>query len=183
MTELNIEWLADKRNIKDLKPWNKNPRKISKDQLNKLKQRIIARGFHDSLKIDENNVVLSGNQRLKVLKELNVKEVNVLIPNKILTEEEKEVVGLESNRNDGENDNNLLQGFDTSVLNESGFSQSEINNIFNVTIDNDNFNDKEQEVYHEKFSVIVEVKNEQEQEQLYNELKDKGYENIRIISL
>jgi len=62
----------EKLNIKDIKPNQDNPRKIGKGQLDKLKKSIQQ--FPEMLElrplvIDENNVVLGGNMRLKALQE------------------------------------------------------------------------------------------------------------------
>lgn len=97
----NLKWSVKKLAVGDLKIWKNNPRKISKESLNKLKERIVARGFHDVIKIDLDNTILSGNQRKKVLEDLGVKEITVIFPNRKLTKEEKEKVALESNVNDG----------------------------------------------------------------------------------
>lgn len=125
MSELT--WRIEKRKLSDLKFWDKNPRKISKEQLEKLKQRITERGFHDVLKIDSENVVLSGNQRLKVLRELGFDEVDCKIPERELTNDEKDKIGLESNFSDGENDLDLLsQNFDADLLFDVGFTDEQL---------------------------------------------------------
>ena len=122
-----IEWLIQKRKLTDLKPWNKNPRKISKHACAKLVERIKVRGFHDVLKIDENNVVLSGNQRLRALKECGFTEVDVKVPSSKITEEQKSKVGLESNLSDGEWDNDLLtEWFDKDFLEDIDFPMDDL---------------------------------------------------------
>ena len=64
--------------LSTLKPWPKNPRKISKEQLEKLKQSIsenpefmIAR----PIIVNPEMVVIGGNQRLKACLGLGMKEV------------------------------------------------------------------------------------------------------------
>jgi hypothetical protein len=90
-------WYAEKRRVKELKTWSKNPRKITKQNFANLKKRITQRGFHDVVKIDTDNTVLSGNQRKKALLELGIKEVTVLIPSRKLTDDERNKIALESN--------------------------------------------------------------------------------------
>ena len=122
-----IIWHTEKRNIADLKNWDKNARTISKQKYDKLKERIKLRGMHDVLKIDENNIVLSGNQRLRALKELGFSEVEVMVSDKVLTEEEKDAVGLESNMNDGEWDWEVLaNNYNEEDLEKLGFSEKEL---------------------------------------------------------
>ena len=146
----NLIWHIEKRKLKDLIPWNKNPRKISDAHLEKLKERIKQRGFHDVLKIDENNVVLSGNQRLKVLTELGYKEVECKVPSRAMTDEEKDKVGLESNINDGENDFDLLANFDIDLLKDVGFSAIDLNIV--------SYNDKNKEINVSDFADIMFIK-------------------------
>jgi DNA modification methylase len=122
-----LTWHIKKRNLSELKPWDKNPRQISKEHYERLKQRIVARGFHDVLKLDENDIVLSGNQRLRALIELGRKEANCIIPDRPMTEEEKDKVGLESNINDGETDFDVLaNNFDMDLLRDVGFSDNDL---------------------------------------------------------
>lgn len=117
-------WLAEKRKISELKNWEKNPRKITKEAFEKLKDRISKRGFHDVIKIDTNNNVLSGNQRKRVLIDLGIEEVNVLVPNRELTDKEKREVVLESNLNDGIWDYDILGNeFEIEDLKEVGFPE------------------------------------------------------------
>lgn len=65
--------------LADLTEHPHNPRKISKEQLSKLKESI--KGFEkmmraQPIKIDENNLILAGNQRFKALKALGYKEIS-----------------------------------------------------------------------------------------------------------
>lgn len=93
----------------------------------KLKKRITARGFHDVLKIDTEGFILSGNQRKRALVDLGISEVNVLIPSRPLTSEERDKVVLESNRNDGEWDFDILANeFEIDTLIDVGFDPKEL---------------------------------------------------------
>lgn len=121
-----LTWQAEKRYIKDLHSWLANPRKISKENLTKLKERITQRGFHDVIKVDTDGTVLSGNQRKKVLTELGIQEVVTLVPNRKLTEEERNKIALESNMNDGEWDFEALKNFELETLLDTGFDQIEL---------------------------------------------------------
>ncbi len=101
MTTAKLTWSVEKRKVADLKNWDKNPRKITEEAFNKLKERINKRGFHDVIKTDGHDVILSGNQRKRALTELGFEEVNVMIPSRDLADQEKDAVALESNKNDG----------------------------------------------------------------------------------
>ncbi len=121
-----IHWRAEKLRVKDLKNWKANPRKITKEAFEKLKDRIRQRGFHDVIKIDTDNTVLSGNQRRKALIDLDIEEVTVLIPSRKLTLEERNKIALESNTNDGEWDFAELKSFDLGLLTDVGFDEIEL---------------------------------------------------------
>ena len=135
MSKNKLIWRTEIRKVADLVVWSKNPRTITKSAMNKLKQRIKERGFHAVIVIDTDNTVLSGNQRKVALEEINVKEITVLVPNRKLTEKERDAIALESNSNDGEWDFEALKSFDLSILTDIGFDSVELSNIWNETIE------------------------------------------------
>lgn len=122
-----IQWKAEKRNVADLKDLSNNPRKIKGEAFEKLKARIIERGFHDILKVDTEGYVLSGNQRKRALTDLGITEVTVLVPDRPLDPKERDAIILESNRNDGDWDYDMLANeFDIDLLKDVGFSDSDL---------------------------------------------------------
>lgn len=52
--------------------------------------------------------MLSGNQRLKALQELGIEKIEVLYPNRKLTQKEEERILIQSNVNNGEFDYEML---------------------------------------------------------------------------
>jgi DNA modification methylase len=147
-----LNWRAEKRELKDLHSWLANPRKISKENLAKLKERITQRGFHDVIKVDTDGTVLSGNQRKKVLTELGIQEVITLVPNRKLTEEERNKIALESNMNDGEWDFEALKNFELETLLDTGFGQIELAKFW----------DKEVELKDDSLDLDKEIKKAQD---------------------
>lgn len=141
MSKTPLTWRIERRKVKDLKPYEKNPRRISDAAMEKLKERIQKRGLHDVLKIDTNDVLLSGNQRQQALIALSFDEVDVMIPNRTLTEKEREEVMLESNRNDGEWNYEELKKIELGTLLDMGFGDEELSDLWDdVDILEDNFN-------------------------------------------
>lgn len=61
--------------INQLKHYERNPRIVKKTDIERLKKQITRLGVYKPLLIDQNNVVLGGNQRLHALKALGHKEV------------------------------------------------------------------------------------------------------------
>jgi DNA modification methylase len=146
MDKEKIVWTAEVRKVKDLKKWTENPRKISKADLDKLTDKIEQRGFHASIVIDTDNTILSGNQRKIALQKLRILEVNVLVPSRELSKEEREKIALESNLIDGEWDFEKLKSFDLELLTDIGFSDLDISNIWaeNLEVEEDDFDEEEE---------------------------------------
>lgn len=66
--------------VADLREWDRNPRKIEPRKFEDLIERIRERGFNDVLKVAADGVtVIGGNHRLRALRELAIKEVDVLL--------------------------------------------------------------------------------------------------------
>lgn len=136
-----LQWHAEKRKVKDLVHWEENPRKIDERDFEMLKSRIEQRGFHDVVKIDTRNIILSGNMRKDALEALGIEEVNVLVPSRELTTEEMIQVGLESNMQDGSWDTDKLQSLGMENLLKAGFGDEELSAMFdNVDTTEDGFN-------------------------------------------
>ncbi|MDD4931295.1 MAG: DNA modification methylase [Candidatus Colwellbacteria bacterium] len=143
-----LSWATGVREVKDLLPWKENPRKISKQALERLKDKITQNGFHSVIVIDTDNTILSGNQRKKALVDLGIKTVNVLIPSRKLTDEERRRIGIESNINDGEWDFEKLKSFDFELLQFAGFDEKELVSFW----------DKESDTKDDGFDVDREIK-------------------------
>lgn len=113
-----LDWTIEKRKISELKKWDKNPRTITGKEFNKLVESIKENGDHDILKIDIDNTVISGNQRLEAFKEAGKSEVFVRVPNRKLTQKEMDRIGLESNTHSGKWDMDILANeFEEEILN------------------------------------------------------------------
>lgn len=68
------QWPVDK-----LKPWDKNPRGIHKDDFKRLKEQIQRLGMYKPLLVDKDGTVLGGNMRLAALQDLGVDKVWVSV--------------------------------------------------------------------------------------------------------
>ena len=137
-----ITWTPRTQKLSDLKDWDKNPRTITGEALERLKRRIEERGFHDIVKVDTDNVILSGTQRRKALTEMGIEEVWTMVPSRKLTEAERKAVVLESNRNEGADDwAKLKEYFSAEELLGGGFGKDEIARFFDnaVEVEEDDF--------------------------------------------
>lgn len=143
-----LSWTTGVREVKDLLPWQENPRKISKQALGKLKEKITQNGFHSVIVIDTDNTILSGNQRKVALMELGINTVDVMIPSRKLSDAERRRIGIESNINDGEWDFEKLKSFDLELLQFAGFDEKELVKFW----------DEEKDTKDDKFDVDKELK-------------------------
>lgn len=63
------------RKISDLTNWENNPRSILEEDFNRLKEQIKVHGIYKTLLVNQDNIVLGGNMRLRAFKDLGITEV------------------------------------------------------------------------------------------------------------
>lgn len=138
----SLVWHTEKRKINDLIPTEKNPRKMTEKQERELRESLEKFNLVDIPAINTDNRIISGHQRLRILQLLGrgEEEVDVRVPNRNLTEGEHKEYLLRANKNTGEWDLELLQGFDEDLLADIGWSSEEIDEIFRIEPDEDDFN-------------------------------------------
>ena len=164
--------------ISEIKTNPKNPRLIKDDKFKKLVKSIQE--FPQMLElrpivVDENNIVLGGNMRLKACIEVGLKEV-FIVKAEDLTEQQKDEFIVKDNVGFGEWDwDTLANEWDTDKLEEWGldlpiFKDDEIElNDLSSTIDN-------------LYRIEIICKDEEHQENSYNKLIEEGYE-CRLLTL
>lgn len=138
-------WNAEKIAIKDLKEYEHNPRKISKDALDKLIKHIKQDGYHQRIICNLDNTIIGGHQRKKALLESGYKEtdvIEVLKPQHHLSSEELDRINIRDNLSFGEFDIDILQSrFDPIALQEIGLDDSILKNLVKL----DSVVDKEED--------------------------------------
>ena len=117
-----INWTIEKRNISELKGYDKNPRRFTDKGLKDLEKSLKKCGDANIITINKDNTVLGGHARLQVMTSLGYTEVDVKVPDRLLTEKECQEVVIRLNANTaGEWDiDKLVADFDTSDLTEWG---------------------------------------------------------------
>jgi len=137
MNNLKVEYVS----IGALKASEYNPRKWSESQTTALRESIMRFGCVDPLIVNafsgRENVVIGGHFRLKVAKDLGIKEVPVVYVN-LDSEKEKEL-NLRLNKNTGEFDLTLLKEFGEEMLLDIGFDSVELDDIFALDATPDTF--------------------------------------------
>lgn len=122
--------------INDLQPNDKNPRKITKREMQKLIRSIKEFGFVDPIIVNKNkaryNVIVGGHQRVEAAKKMKLKEVPVTYVD--MSEEKEQLLNIALNEISGEWDDDklldllkeleergvdlTLTGFDEPILDE-----------------------------------------------------------------
>lgn len=129
MEELNIVY----KNIRDLKPYKKNAKKHSKEQVEQIADSIKEFGFTQPVIIDKHNSVVAGHGRILGAKKAGLKKVPTVCLEE-LTEEQIKAYRLVDNKlNESEWDKKTLKEeldelYDVFEMNEFGFGLS-IENI------------------------------------------------------
>ena len=162
-------------NINSLNPAKYNPRQISNKQYEDLKASIDKFGLVDPIIANHDLTVIGGHQRLKVLRELGAEKIPTVRVH--LTKEDERELNIRLNKSGGTFDMDILANeFDVVDLKNWGFKDIELG--FNVDKLQDDLSDKIELQY----KIEVDVTSEKEQEQLYNDLTNKGY-ICRILTL
>lgn len=124
--------------ISELNPAEYNPRKWSEDAIEQLTESIKSFGLVDPILVNsaENrkNIVIGGHFRLKIAKDLGIKEVPVVYLDIPDIEREREL-NIRLNKNTGDWDYEMLANFDASLLSDIGFSSEELDTVFDIDLD------------------------------------------------
>ena len=75
------------RDIKDLKPYERNARQHSAKQIGQIAGSISAFGFNNPILIDKKNMIIAGHGRWEAAKKLGMKEVPTLCLDHLIEDE------------------------------------------------------------------------------------------------
>ncbi len=105
-----LEWSTEKRKVSDLIPYEYNPRKLTEDKKQKLRESLEKYNLAEIPAINTNDVIIAGHQRVVVLMEIGRGEewIDVRVPNRELTELEFKEYNIRSNVPTGEWDVDIL---------------------------------------------------------------------------
>ena len=176
------------KKVTELIPYVKNSRTHSDEQVAQIAASIKEFGWTNPILVDGQNGIIAGHGRLLAARKLGHKEVPT-IELSDLTETQKKAYIIADNRlalNAGWDDellkleiNQLSElNFDLALL---GFDEIELAKLFDQLEDEEEDELKEQS-YNEVFNIIVECKDESEQEKIFNRLDSEGYK-CRVQSL
>ncbi len=122
-----IQWTSEKRKLKDLRDYDKNPRKMEKDRFEKLVESIKSDGYHQRLLINTDGTIIGGHARKKAMLKAGWKEsstIDVLVPDRLLEGEEFDRINIRDNLPYGSFDFDILaNNFEASQLIEWGMPE------------------------------------------------------------
>ena len=177
MTEkLKIEYL----NKSELKPYANNAKIHTGEQIDQIRASIKDYGFNDPIAIWGDNEIVEGHGRLLAVMEMDdITEVPVVRLDR-LTDEKRRAYMLVHNQL------TMNTGFDAELL-EMELSEIDLNGIdygFDIQTEDEPAPERVDlsDEIEETFQVIVECANEAEQEEVYNQLTEEGYE-CRVLTL
>lgn len=141
-----IVWTEIKVLVKDLIPADYNPRKLEVKERNDLTESINRFGRVEPIVLNigtRENHVIGGHQRIKIYADLGILEVEAKVPSRQLSESEEKELNLRLNKNQGSWDLEKLMEFDMELLQEIGFGEDELSNIYDdVDVIDDNYDIK-----------------------------------------
>jgi hypothetical protein len=122
-----IAWHTEKRRVGDLIEWARNPRRLTDSQAKHLATSIIKFGMAEEPQVNLDNKLIGGHQRTRVMLQAQMVSPNAMIdvrvPSRLLTDEERDELALRLNKNTGDWDWEILATeFDQNFLREVGFS-------------------------------------------------------------
>lgn len=146
MKKLKLVWNTVARKLGDLVSFDKNPR-IASDKFKEMLTRLLKKfNLVELPACDLDGTILAGNQRIAVLLALYGPdyEIEIRVPNRKLTEAERNEYLLASNRAHADWNYDLLAAnFDIDTLLTSGFDETDLGFIFDdLAVENDDFNEE-----------------------------------------
>lgn len=187
--ELRIE----QKSIDSLVVPDYNPRKISAKQKEEIKRSLQTFGFVQPLVVNVNeerfNIVVGGNQRLQIAKQLGYETVPCIEVN--LDEKQEKELNLRLNKNQAEFDYGILKEFfDRDLLYDVGFTDGEIGKVLSdfeekfKSVTNDNCEMPIVQKFNEKYrTVMIFCNNEMDFNWMRNVLRlerKRDYKNSKI---
>jgi len=173
--ELRIEYISKH----DLKPYANNAKLHPTEQIEQIKSSIREFGFNDPVAVWHDDEIIEGHGRLLAAMQMDEIEKVPVIRLDGLTDEQRRAYMLVHNKL------TMNTEFDVDLLNV------ELDDILDIDMTDFGFeleNEEEQEKgltevnYQETISVVIDCKDDEEAERIYNELTEKGYE-CRISTL
>lgn len=177
--------------ISEILPYKRNAKKHPPEQIQQIKASISEFGFLTPLLIDKKNNLICGHGRLEAAKQLGMETLPCVQAEHLTEAQRRAFVHVENRLQESggaEWDTDILKMeleelsfIDDLDLSTIGFSAEEIEGLLRVDEfkpnlpEDEDENDKESKIK-DSFMIIVTLKNEQEQQKLWAEMQERGYE-------
>lgn len=159
-----------------IKPYKNNPR-INSDAVDQVANSINEFGFQQSILVDKNMVVVAGHTRLEAAKKLGLKKVPISVVGKDTPElTPKQIKAFRI----ADNKTHEYAQWDWDLLKDelkglgdvfTGFNDEELKKMFSSTNENlKDYSDSSGEVFY----LRIECNDEKHQQELYEELTERG---------
>jgi site-specific DNA-methyltransferase (adenine-specific) len=106
-----LKWNSKKLKLSELKEYEFNPRTIKPKQLVKLVEYIKEDGYHQRILVNYDHTIIGGHQRKKAMLQAGYameEEIDVLVPDRLLTQQELDRINIRDNLAFGEFDFDIL---------------------------------------------------------------------------
>lgn len=122
-----INWILKELPIKSLVDHVKNPRKIGKEQFERLGNMIEKFGLIDKPIINEDLTIIGGHQRIKYLKKQKVKSVECWVANRLLSDADIDELCIGLNLHQGQWDFDIMANqWEPLDLLKYGFTEEQL---------------------------------------------------------
>jgi len=176
--------------IGDIKPYENNPR-INEDAVEKTAMSIREYGWQQPIVVDHDGVIIVGHTRLKAAKSLGLTECPVLVAEDLSGAQAKayriadnktgEIATWDQELLNMEIEGLVDMNFDIELtgfsLDDFDFLNGGGNDAPGAGGDEDIPDDK----YQEQYGVIIMCESESDQEKVFNEMTEQGY-NCRVVT-
>jgi DNA modification methylase len=120
-----IKWKQSEVAVADLVPYERNPRRISDKAFQRLVDKIKRNGYHQRILATKDLRIIGGHQRIKALQSLGIATIEVLTPDRALSEAQFRELLVTDNLQDGEFDFDMLAAdFDAQELLDWGMPEA-----------------------------------------------------------
>ncbi len=124
-TVLSDRWITRRVKLAELKPFEHNPRKATKEQFDRLITSIQRFGYHALIMATHDLRVIDGHHRLKALRQLGFKDIEVRVAAEPMPDEMFKEMVIRANVNYATWDTDLLAAqYDAESLIDYGLSES-----------------------------------------------------------
>lgn len=162
------------KKISELKNNPNNPRK-NDNAVDTVAKSIQKYGFRNPLIVDDAGTVWCGNTRLKAAKKLKLKEVPCIIVNDLTEQQMTELALLDNKTNEiAEWDTDML----SDILKSVDLSEFDLDWNVDDVLETPNEIDRKDisDTVQSQYELIVDCEDENNLENLYNEMTQRGYQ-------